>query len=93
MTRVQIMRMVVDHGADLVALSTMSYLNLRTMADVVDVVHGLEGRPHVIVGGIPFQAIPDLWQEIGADGGAATAEEAVRVGNRLIGVSENGAGG
>ncbi|MHC5113709.1 MAG: cobalamin B12-binding domain-containing protein [Planctomycetota bacterium] len=89
----EIMRMVVDHGADLVALSTMSYLNLRTMADVVDVVHGLEGRPHVIVGGIPFQAIPDLWQEIGADGGAATAEEAVRVGNRLIGVSENGAGG
>jgi len=37
----------------------------------------------IIVGGYPFQVLPDLWERIGADAGAVDAEDAVAAANRL----------
>jgi methanogenic corrinoid protein MtbC1 len=37
----------------------------------------------IIVGGYPFSILAGLWKQVGADAGAATAEEAVAAANRL----------
>ncbi len=43
------------------------------------------GHPlRVIVGGAAFDEVPALWQRIGADGYAATIDDAVKVATRLV---------
>ena len=41
----------------------------------------------IIVGGYPFRIVPDLWQRIGADAFADTADEAVVIADRLVPVN------
>ncbi len=77
---------LVDHKADLLAVSATSFLNLRALGDLID---SVRRRPDldsvkVIVGGAPFKLLPDLWKELGADGTAASGGEAVDVANRLL---------
>ncbi|WP_025682649.1 hypothetical protein [Paenibacillus maysiensis] len=38
----------------------------------------------IMVGGLPFNLDPCLWQEIGADGCAPDAEEALEVAEHLL---------
>jgi methanogenic corrinoid protein MtbC1 len=46
----------------------------------------LDGREiKILVGGYPFNVAPDLWQELGADGQANDAGEAVGLANRMLG--------
>jgi methanogenic corrinoid protein MtbC1 len=75
-----------EHGAHLLAAGASSFLLLRAMIDLVHAVRADErlARVPVIVGGAPFLAIPGLWRDVGADGSAPTAPEAVALGNRLI---------
>jgi methanogenic corrinoid protein MtbC1 len=54
----------------------------RFIAAVRAQVHG--GQMFVIVGGRPFDLVPGLWQEIGADSYAPSASEAVRVARSLV---------
>jgi len=37
-----------------------------------------------MVGGPPFRAAPDLWKQLGADGSAESAAQAVELGDRLV---------
>jgi methanogenic corrinoid protein MtbC1 len=37
----------------------------------------------IIVGGYPFNIVPDLWKQVGADAFAGNAEDAVTAANRL----------
>jgi methanogenic corrinoid protein MtbC1 len=52
-------------------------------------------HPLILVGGYPFLLSPELWRQVGADGFARDAQEAVRVANRLIaerqGTADDGA--
>ena len=40
----------------------------------------------ILVGGLPFNVMPDLWQIVGADASAASARQAVEIGRRLVGL-------
>lgn len=73
-------------SANLLALSASTFLHLRDVGELIDAVRAEPGRTpvKVIVGGPPFHLIANLWQELGADGHAITATEAVELGNRLI---------
>ena len=75
-----------QYPADLLALSASTCLVVRQAGEFIDVVR--TGRSSdklkIIVGGSPFDLIPDLWEELGADGCAHNTTEAVELANRLI---------
>lgn len=70
----------------LVAVAATTSLVLRTVDDFVRQVRSSEvlTNTHVLVGGRPFDLLPDLWREIGADGYASSPSEAVSLANRLV---------
>ncbi len=79
-----------NRDTDVIALSS-------TMAFHLPVVHylvrSLRADPKttnvkIIVGGYPFNIVPDLWQQVGADAYAANAEDAVAAAHRLLPVRE-----
>jgi methanogenic corrinoid protein MtbC1 len=81
-----VIRAIADHRADLLAVSVTSLLYLRDLGDLIAAVRAAEGLDgiKILVGGCPFNLDPDLWQEVGADGWAPSAEAAVEVSNRLV---------
>ena len=75
-----------EQGAQLVAMSTLMSTSMDNMEKVIDALKaaGLRDQVKVIVGGAPIS--PAFAQRIGADGYSATATEAVRLADRLLGV-------
>ncbi|MHC4140513.1 MAG: cobalamin B12-binding domain-containing protein [Planctomycetota bacterium] len=81
-----VIRSLSDHEADLLAVSVTSMLHLRDVGELIRAVrdNSATAGVKVIVGGVPFGLDADLWQELGADGWAPSAEAAVGVGNGLL---------
>jgi len=75
-----------QHPADLLALSVSTCLLVRQAGELIEVVRASHSgdKLKIIVGGSPFDLIPDLWEELGADGCAHSTTEAVNLANRLI---------
>lgn len=75
-----------EQNAQLVAMSTLMSTSMDNMKKVIDALTqaGLRDQVKVIVGGAPIS--PAFAQRIGADGYSATATEAVRLADRLLGV-------
>lgn len=74
------------HNADLLALSVSTSLSLRDAAMLIEDLRATRAiaKTNVLVGGTPFAVVPDLWRELGADGYAESAREAVALGNQLV---------
>ena len=74
-----------DRSADVVALSSTMASDLPLMHYIIRSLRADPGtkKVKIIVGGYPFTIAPDLWKQIGADGCARDAEEAVAVSNKL----------
>jgi MerR family transcriptional regulator, light-induced transcriptional regulator len=64
---------------NLVGLSVTMYYYINEIKELVQEVRTLDSLKQIkiIVGGNAFNSIPDLWKEIGADGFASRASEAV----------------
>ncbi|TWH49367.1 corrinoid protein [Sporomusa sp. KB1] len=77
---------VKNTGAGVVALATLMSTSTENMKEVIDLLNreGLRENVKVVVGGGPISAA--FAKKIGADGYAASAVEAVKLVNRLIGV-------
>jgi MerR family transcriptional regulator, light-induced transcriptional regulator len=82
-----IVQTIVDRRADLLAVSATMTWHVRSVASLIHAVRDAEQcrGVAVLVGGYPFNAAEGLWREIGADGFAANAEEALRVADELLG--------
>jgi methanogenic corrinoid protein MtbC1 len=80
-----IVKAVVDHKPDLLALSATMFYNVESIARAVRAIRAVDGLRDVVilVGGRPFNQDPELWKKVGADGFAANAEEAVKLADRL----------
>lgn len=74
-------------GADLLALSAGRGHNVRATAEIIFAIRERLPQLPILVGGLPFTLLPDLWQSVGADGSAADAPGAVREGQRLLELS------
>lgn len=76
---------------DLLALGASTTLMVRAAADAVATVRaataGRDAPLPVMVGGLPFSLVPDLWQVIGADGHAACAADVLPTARRLVGAA------
>ena len=83
---IDLARDAIDFEAHLIAVSAHLPEHVRAVEELIGVFKStpeLADRP-VLVGGPPFQRVPDLWSQIGADGYAASPGEAVTVANQLL---------
>jgi methanogenic corrinoid protein MtbC1 len=81
-----IVELVRERQPHLLALSASTLMHVRTVGELIENLRQDDGcaKTRVLVGGPPFRSVPDLWSELGADGGATSATEAVQLGNSLV---------
>jgi methanogenic corrinoid protein MtbC1 len=86
-----IVKALVDHKPDVLALSATMFFNVESIARAVRAVRTVEVLKDLIilVGGRPFNQDAELWKKVKADGFARSAEEAVTLANRLVKKSSN----
>jgi len=74
-----------ERQPDLLGISTTITFHLEKMSDLIQSVKGTSPINHIpiLVGGRPFNIDPELWRRVGADGGAADARGAIRMGSQL----------
>ncbi len=77
---------VADRKADVLAVSASLASHVRQVAETIEAFRASDACRDVIIlaGGRPFNAVPDLWKRVGADGGAADARGAVEVVARML---------
>lgn len=81
-----IVRAVEERGASVLAISATITAHVGAVADLIAAVRAdLADRPQgnqplrILVGGYPFNLVPDLWRTVGADAFAASAADAVAI--------------
>lgn len=81
-----VVAMIRDHHADAIAISATIPVHVSRVYELVRAIRAdpNTARTPVIAGGYPFSLVPNLWKCIGADAGAASADEAVEKVNRLV---------
>jgi methanogenic corrinoid protein MtbC1/DNA-binding XRE family transcriptional regulator len=80
-----IIKALLDHEADLLALSATMFFNVESVARAVRSIRAVPALKDlvILVGGRPFNQEPDLWKKVKADGFARDADEALRLADRL----------
>ena len=75
--------------AGLLAISATMGWHVHTALALIERVRDAPDLRHVkiLVGGRPFSVAGSLWQQLGADGCASDAREAIAVGRRLLGMA------
>jgi methanogenic corrinoid protein MtbC1 len=83
---VDVVRTITERRVELLAVSATMTYHVRQVRELIAAVRACEPcrEVKVLVGGFPFNIAPGLWKEIGADGVARDAAEAVLVGQRLV---------
>ena len=81
-----IVRAALDQKPDMLALSATMFFNVESIARAIRALRAADGLKHlvILVGGRPFNQNPELWKKVGADGSAASAEEAAELAGRLL---------
>lgn len=71
---------------DLLALSVSTALMLRDAGELIECIreNAQISTTKVLIGGPPFRCVDGLWREIGADGCALSATQAIALGNQLV---------
>lgn len=87
-----LLEMMVRRRADLVVLSASLTRHVPTIAAFVRAIRGRAetARAGILVGGRPFEIVPDLWESVGADGSATSAAGAVELGDRIVAGGRSG---
>lgn len=75
-----------ERNADLALISATMTFHLRYVRELIEKIRADKEIQHIriMVGGYPFNVAPNLWGEIGADGFAYDAKNAVELGNNLL---------
>ncbi|HEX7151991.1 MAG TPA: cobalamin-dependent protein [Thermoanaerobaculia bacterium] len=78
-------QMCVDRKADVLLVSATLTPHLAAVADLIRLFRANPelANAKVVVGGRAFSAVPGLWQSVGADGYAATADECIELVNSI----------
>lgn len=72
------------YAVDLVVLSGSLTTQVRQLEDAVGALKRLDSQPAVLVGGAAFDAAPELWRRLGADGYSPTLDDAVQRARELV---------
>jgi methanogenic corrinoid protein MtbC1 len=79
----EIARAATAYAVELVVLNATLSTQLHALGDAIVTIRRLAPRCKVLVGGLAFAGLPDLWRQLGADGHAPTIEAAVPLGATL----------
>ena len=81
-----VLQTVIERQADVLAISTTMTFHLGLVRELIAAARNTStiARTKILVGGGPFNLVPDLWKEIGADGYGRDAIEAVHVAGQLV---------
>lgn len=83
-----IIKILKEKQANILAISATMDYHVNAIRDLIDSVRRDSSCKGVkiMVGGAPFNINKSLWKEVGADGQATSAEEAVKVAKKLVGI-------
>lgn len=73
-----------EHASQVVALSATLPLHVRATADAVEALRAAGLPSKVLVGGRPFEEVPELWRAVGADHGSNDVRAVALEAERLI---------
>jgi len=81
-----IVAMIRDRHADAIAISSTMPYHLPRVYELILAIRAdpTTAGTRIVVGGYPFNLMPDLWKRIGADTGALSADEAIENVNRFV---------
>ncbi len=81
-----IVQTAIDRRASVLALSATIVTHVPAVAETIAAVRAsvLGNQIKILVGGYAFNSLPDLWQELGADGTASNALETVDLAEQLV---------
>lgn len=81
----EIVNTVADKKADLLAISVTIPVRVHLARELIAAIRDNERTRSVkvLTGGYPFLRVSNLWKQVGADGSASSAREAVEKGNQL----------
>lgn len=81
-----IVRTVAERDADVLGVSATMTFHVSAVAALIANVRASEAGKAVkiLVGGYPFNVAPNLWRQVGADGCAHDAQEAIGLANRQV---------
>ena len=71
---------------DILAISTTITMHVSEVASLIEKVraNGAGSDVNILVGGYPFNTSSQLWRQVGADGYAANAQEALQVAENIL---------
>lgn len=81
-----IVKALQDRKANILGVSATMTYHISAVQNLIQAVRSAEDCQGVkiLVGGYPFNLAPDLWKDIGADGFAQNAVDAVSLANKLL---------
>jgi len=82
-----LIRYIREINPGLLAISATMTYHLSSVEKMIQTVRASvepAAQPKILVGGYPFKVVKGLWQQIGADGCASNAMDAVELGENLI---------
>jgi methanogenic corrinoid protein MtbC1 len=74
-----LLQQVAERAPQVLAISATMSFHLHAVADLIAATRAAGNAPRILVGGGPFNSMPSLWKDVGADGYAADAADAVAV--------------
>jgi methylmalonyl-CoA mutase cobalamin-binding domain/chain len=80
-----ILKAVSDQRAHVLGVSVTMTFHAHILTELISEVRAaFNDQVKLLVGGYPFNIVPDLWRKVGADGYAPDAESAIALANRLV---------
>lgn len=75
-----------EQQSDILAISVTMPFHVSKVESLIKKIRTDDSLQHlkIIVGGYPFRLIPDLWHQVGADGSANSAKEAISMANQMF---------
>ncbi len=82
----QLIAAIEQRKPDLVALSATMTYHVPKVQELIAVIKKAfpENAPRIMVGGMPFNTVPELWRTVGADLWAVNADQAVQAANDMV---------
>jgi methanogenic corrinoid protein MtbC1 len=81
----EIARAADTFDVDLVVLNATLATQLKPLEDAIATIRAASPERRILVGGLAFDGLPELWKQLGADALAPTIDTAVDIGTRLVG--------
>lgn len=81
-----LLQSIVSYRADLIAISATMTFHVHLVQELIATIRSNEHTAgiKIIVGGLPFNIDQQLWQQVGADGYAPDADQAIQLADTLV---------